>query len=210
MLGNDEPKASVPGEIVPIKEFYDYDAKYLDEGSELVIPAKLPKPKQKEVQQLAVRAFQAVDCSGLARVDFLMDPRTGKMYVNEINTMPGFTSISMYPKLWAASGIAYPEADRSAHSARDCSATQRRRRTAIHDRWGGRQIEECCFVRLKAYSTLNRTPPSRRGTPTPTKRRRTAPTEGALHLVQASDFFANHCISAASIHSKQGAMLRGM
>jgi D-alanine-D-alanine ligase len=109
VLGNDEPKASIPGEIVPIKEFYDYDAKYLDEGSELLIPARLPKAKQREVQQLAVKAFQAVDCSGLARVDFLMDPRTGKIYVNEINTMPGFTSISMYPKLWAASGIEYPE-----------------------------------------------------------------------------------------------------
>jgi D-alanine-D-alanine ligase len=109
VLGNDEPIASLPGEIVPIKEFYDYDAKYLDEGSELIIPAKLPKSKQKEVQQLAVKAFQAVDCSGLARVDFLMDPRTGKIFVNEINTMPGFTSISMYPKLWAASGIEYPE-----------------------------------------------------------------------------------------------------
>jgi len=109
VLGNDEPIASVPGEIVPIKEFYDYAAKYLDEGSELIIPAKLPKPKQKEVQQLAIRAFQAVDCSGLARVDFLMDPRSGKMFVNEINTMPGFTSISMYPKLWAASGIEYAE-----------------------------------------------------------------------------------------------------
>ncbi len=109
VLGNDEPIASIPGEIVPIKEFYDYDAKYLDEGSELIIPAKLPKAKQKEVRRLAVQAFQAVDCSGLARVDFLMDPRTGKMFVNEINTMPGFTSISMYPKLWAASGIEYPE-----------------------------------------------------------------------------------------------------
>jgi D-alanine-D-alanine ligase len=109
VLGNDEPIASVPGEIVPIKEFYDYDAKYLDEGSELIIPAKLTKSKQKEVQRLAIQAFRAVDCSGLARVDFLMDPRTGKMFVNEINTMPGFTSISMYPKLWAASGIAYPE-----------------------------------------------------------------------------------------------------
>jgi len=109
VLGNDEPMASIAGEIVPIKEFYDYDAKYLDEGSELIIPAKLPKAKQKEVQRLAVQAFQAVDCSGLARVDFLMDPRTGKMFVNEINTMPGFTSISMYPKLWGASGIAYPE-----------------------------------------------------------------------------------------------------
>jgi D-alanine-D-alanine ligase len=109
VLGNDEPVASIPGEIVPIKEFYDYDAKYLDEGSELIIPAKLPKAKQKEVQRLAEQAFQAVDCAGLARVDFLMDPRTGKMFVNEINTMPGFTSISMYPKLWAASGIKYPE-----------------------------------------------------------------------------------------------------
>ena len=109
VLGNDEPAASIPGEIVPIKEFYDYDAKYLDEGSELIIPAKLPKAKLKEVQRLAVQSFQAVDCAGLARVDFLMDPRTGKMFVNEINTMPGFTSISMYPKLWAATGIKYPD-----------------------------------------------------------------------------------------------------
>ncbi len=109
VLGNDNPVASLPGEVVPIKEFYDYNAKYLDEGSELIIPAKLPKAKQKEIQQLAVAAFQAVDCSGLARVDFLMDPRSEKMYVNEINTMPGFTSISMYPKLWAATGIAYSE-----------------------------------------------------------------------------------------------------
>src|SRR5689334_13142752 len=109
VLGNDKPIASVPGEVVPIKEFYDYNAKYLDEGSELIIPAKLTKAKQKEVQRLAIQAFQAVDCAGLARVDFLMDPRTGKMFVNEINTMPGFTSISMYPKLWAATGIAYAE-----------------------------------------------------------------------------------------------------
>jgi len=109
VLGNDKPIASVPGEVVPIKEFYDYNAKYLDEGSELIIPAKLTKAKQKEVQKLAVAAFQAVDCAGLARVDFLMDPRTGKMFVNEINTLPGFTSISMYPKLWAATGITYPD-----------------------------------------------------------------------------------------------------
>jgi len=109
VLGNDRPIASVPGEVVPIKEFYDYSAKYLEEGSELLIPAKITKAKQMEVQRLAVAAFQAVDCSGLARVDFLMEPRTGKMYVNEINTMPGFTSISMYPKLWAATGISYPE-----------------------------------------------------------------------------------------------------
>ena len=109
VLGNDKPIASLPGEIVPVKEFYDYDAKYLDEGSELIIPAKLPAAKRKEVQQLAIEAFQAVDCAGLARVDFLMDPKSSKMYVNEINTMPGFTSISMYPKLWAATGIEYPE-----------------------------------------------------------------------------------------------------
>jgi D-alanine-D-alanine ligase len=109
VLGNDRPTASVPGEIVPGKEFYDYTAKYLDEGSQLIIPAKLSKRETKEVQQLAIKAFKAVDCSGLARVDFLMDPKTRKIYLNEINTMPGFTSISMYPKLWAATGLAYPD-----------------------------------------------------------------------------------------------------
>jgi D-alanine-D-alanine ligase len=109
VLGNDHPQASVPGEIVPVKEFYDYAAKYLDEGSELIIPAKLSKAEAKKVQELAIRAFQAVDCSGLARVDFLMDPKTHKLFVNEINTMPGFTAISMYPKLWAASGLAYSD-----------------------------------------------------------------------------------------------------
>ena len=108
VLGNDRPEASLPGEIVPSKEFYDYEAKYLDEGSELIIPAKLTQRESKAVQRLAIRAFQAVDCSGLARVDFLMEPKTRKIYVNEINTMPGFTAISMYPKLWAASGLSYP------------------------------------------------------------------------------------------------------
>src|SRR5215831_8411721 len=107
VLGNDAPHASIVGEIVPSAEFYDYNAKYLDEGSQLLIPAKIAKKQMKEVQQMAVRAFQAVDCSGLARVDFLMDPKTSRIYVNEINTMPGFTSISMYPKLWAASGVEY-------------------------------------------------------------------------------------------------------
>jgi D-alanine-D-alanine ligase len=109
VLGNDDPVASVPGEIVPGKEFYDYTAKYLDEGSQLIIPAKLSKTETKKVQELAVRAFRAVDCSGLARVDFLMDPKTRKIFLNEINTMPGFTSISMYPKLWAASGLGYAD-----------------------------------------------------------------------------------------------------
>ena len=109
VLGNDEPRSSIAGEIVPAAEFYDYNAKYLDEGSQLIIPARITRKQMKELQEMAVLAFQAVDCSGLARVDFLMDPKNGKIYLNEINTMPGFTSISMYPKLWAASGLAYPD-----------------------------------------------------------------------------------------------------
>src|SRR5882672_1259085 len=109
VLGNDKPEASVPGEIVPGKEFYDYTAKYVDEGSQLIIPAKLSKTETKRVQHLAINAFKAVDCSGLARVDFLMEPKSRKIYLNEINTMPGFTAISMYPKLWAASGLSYPD-----------------------------------------------------------------------------------------------------
>jgi len=109
VLGNDDPKASIAGEIVPCKEFYDYDAKYLAEGSELVIPAKITKSEMKTVQRLAIAAFQAVDCTGLARVDFLMDPKSRRIFVNEINTMPGFTAISMYPKLWAATGVSYPD-----------------------------------------------------------------------------------------------------
>jgi D-alanine-D-alanine ligase len=109
VLGNDDPRASIAGEIVPCKEFYDYDAKYLVEGSAAAIPAKLTKAEMKTVQKLAIAAFQAVDCTGLARVDFLMDPKSRKIFVNEINTMPGFTAISMYPKLWAATGVAYPD-----------------------------------------------------------------------------------------------------
>ncbi|HKW18020.1 MAG TPA: D-alanine--D-alanine ligase family protein [Terriglobales bacterium] len=109
VLGNDKPEASVPGEIVPIAEFYDYSAKYLDEGSQLIIPAKLSNAETKKIQELAIAGFRAVDCSGLARVDFLMDPKSRKIYLNEINTMPGFTSISMYPKLWAASGVSYSQ-----------------------------------------------------------------------------------------------------
>lgn len=109
VLGNDNPASSVSGEIVPSAEFYDYSAKYLDEGSQLIIPAKLTKAETNKVRDLAVAAFRAVDCSGLARVDFLMDPKSRKIYLNEINTMPGFTSISMYPKLWGASGVSYPE-----------------------------------------------------------------------------------------------------
>jgi D-alanine-D-alanine ligase len=109
VLGNDQPEASLPGEIVPSTEFYDYNAKYLDEGSQLIIPAKLSKAETKEVQRLAIGAFKAVDCSGLARVDFLMEPKSRKIYLNEINTMPGFTAISMYPKLWAATDVSYSD-----------------------------------------------------------------------------------------------------
>jgi len=108
VLGNEEPKASVCGEIIPAKEFYDYDAKYIDAGSELLIPARLGEAQARRVQEMSVRAFQSVECSGLARVDFLMDPETGDFYLNEVNTLPGFTAISMYPKLWAASGVEYP------------------------------------------------------------------------------------------------------
>jgi D-alanine-D-alanine ligase len=108
VLGNDDVKASICGEIVPAKEFYDYEAKYIDEGSALLIPAKITKAQQRQVQEMAIKAFQACDCSGLSRVDFLMDPKSGKFYINEVNTMPGFTSISMYPKLWAATGVEYP------------------------------------------------------------------------------------------------------
>jgi D-alanine-D-alanine ligase len=109
VLGNDEPVASVVGEIIPGAEFYDYNAKYIDEGSRPVIPAKISKKQMKQVQEMAVRAFKSVDCSGLARVDFLMEPKSEKIYLNEINTMPGFTSISMYPKMWEASGLKYSE-----------------------------------------------------------------------------------------------------
>ena len=108
VLGNDEPKTSVPGEIIPSREFYDYEAKYLDEGSKTVIPASIPPTTVAEVQRQSIEAFRAVDASGLARVDFLMDGDTGAIYLNEINTMPGFTNISMYSKMWEASGISYP------------------------------------------------------------------------------------------------------
>jgi D-alanine-D-alanine ligase len=109
-LGNDDPKASVVGEIIPGKEFYDYEAKYLSEGSVPVIPAKLTKSETKQIREMAVAAFRACDLSGLARVDFLMEP-DGKrrIFLNEVNTLPGFTQISMYPKLWEATGIGYTD-----------------------------------------------------------------------------------------------------
>lgn len=109
VLGNDEPQASVVGEIVPAHEFYDYDAKYLDEGSRLVIPAAIESGVAENVRGMALQAFQAVDAAGMARVDFFMERRTGRVLVNELNTIPGFTRISMYPKLWEASGLSYPK-----------------------------------------------------------------------------------------------------
>lgn len=109
VLGNYEPRASAPGEVLPGREFYDYAAKYADAGSRTLIPAPLPAPVARRVSALAVAAFQAVECQGLARVDFFLERRSGRIYLNEINTMPGFTSISMYPKLWEAAGLPFPQ-----------------------------------------------------------------------------------------------------
>jgi D-alanine-D-alanine ligase len=110
VLGNDAPEASVPGEIVPDRDFYDYDSKYApDSRTELHIPAPVDSPTTEEIRRLGVDAFRAVDASGLARVDFFLERAGGRVLVNEINTMPGFTSISMYPRLWEASGLPYPE-----------------------------------------------------------------------------------------------------
>ena len=109
VLGNDEPTASVPGEILPSREFYDYNAKYVDNNSGLLIPAPLNDAHVKEAQALAIMAFKTLECSGMARVDLFLERPTGKFYINEINTLPGFTSISMYPKLWEASGIPYSQ-----------------------------------------------------------------------------------------------------
>jgi len=109
VLGNEDPKASVPGEIVPHREFYDYTAKYLEEGTRLIIPARLTRAQVRRFQDYAVRAFRAIECTGMARVDFFLERRTGRTYLNEINTIPGFTSISMYPKLWEATGLPFRE-----------------------------------------------------------------------------------------------------
>jgi D-alanine-D-alanine ligase len=109
VLGNDAPEASVPGEVLPSREFYSYESKYVDGTSGLLIPAPLPAETAEEIRQTAVRAYQAIDCAGMARVDFFLEKATGRVYLNELNTIPGFTSISMYPKLWEASGLPYPQ-----------------------------------------------------------------------------------------------------
>jgi D-alanine-D-alanine ligase len=109
VLGNDQPVASSPAEISPKDNFYSYNAKYLDGSTAVYIPADIDEQKAKEAQEIAVRVFKAIDCSGLGRVDFLMDRHTGELYVSEINTIPGFTHISVYPKVWEQSGITYPQ-----------------------------------------------------------------------------------------------------
>ncbi|WP_346428478.1 D-alanine--D-alanine ligase [Alicyclobacillus mengziensis] len=109
VLGNDAPKASVPGEVIPSNEFYDYRAKYLDGESTLMIPAPISDELTEEIRRLAIQAYKAIDCSGLARVDFFVEKDTQRVLINEINTMPGFTKFSMYPKLWEATGVAYSE-----------------------------------------------------------------------------------------------------
>lgn len=109
VLGNQAPRASIPGEIRPAADFYSYEAKYHDDSSELIIPAEL-SPEQTELfQSYAIRAYQAIDCAGMARADFLLDKETGEIFLNEVNTIPGFTPISMYPKLWQASGLSYAD-----------------------------------------------------------------------------------------------------
>ena len=108
VLGNDDPVAAAPCEIFPSREFYDYEDKYLLDQAKTVVPADLTPQQTAEVRRLAVECYKAVDCEGMARVDFLMDA-TGKVFINEINTIPGFTSISMYPKMWEASGLAFPK-----------------------------------------------------------------------------------------------------
>jgi D-alanine-D-alanine ligase len=131
VLGNDDPIASVPGEIKPEREFYDYEAKYFDDRTQLIIPASLSDEMTARVREMAVKAFKAIDCSGMARADFLLSAQTGELFVSEVNTIPGFTSISMYPKLWEASGIPYSELiDRLIDLALERHADKRRLRTS--------------------------------------------------------------------------------
>jgi D-alanine-D-alanine ligase len=118
VLGNERPQSSIPGEVLPSREYYSYESKYIDGTSQLLIPAPISEEKTAEVKQLAVEAYKAIDGAGLARADFLMDRKTGALYLSELNTMPGFTTISMYPKLWENSGVPYPELlDRLIHLA---------------------------------------------------------------------------------------------
>ena len=107
VLGNDDPTASVCGEVLPSREFYSYESKYIDGTSEYEIPARLPDETTEKIREYAVRAYKAIDCAGMARVDFFVEKDTNRIYLNELNSIPGFTKISMYPKLWEASGLSY-------------------------------------------------------------------------------------------------------
>jgi D-alanine-D-alanine ligase len=132
VLGNDGPEASIPGEIIPSREFYDYQAKYLHGGSKEVIPAPLSDSQVRDVQRLSIGAFRALECAGMARVDFLLARHTGELYVSELNTIPGFTANSMYPKMWEASGLPYPALlDRLIALALERHAEKQRLRTSI-------------------------------------------------------------------------------
>ncbi|GLV58622.1 D-alanine--D-alanine ligase A [Dictyobacter sp. S3.2.2.5] len=132
VLGNDEPLASVIGEVIASNEFYDYNAKYIDNKSRVVIPADIPQQTAEEMRRYATEAFLALDLSGLSRVDFFIDKDSGKVYINEVNTLPGFTEISMYPKLWAASGVPYAELlDRLIELALERYQDRQRNRTSL-------------------------------------------------------------------------------
>jgi len=132
VLGNDEPIASVVGEVIASNEFYDYRAKYIDGKSQVTIPADIPQTTAEEVRRQSIQAFLALDLSGLARADFFLEKETGKVYINEVNTMPGFTSISMYPKLWEASGLSYTELlDRLIELAIERHEDRQRNRTSL-------------------------------------------------------------------------------
>ena len=137
VLGNNRPEASVVGEVVPGNEFYDYRAKYVDDNSDLIIPADLPEHISKEIQRLSLAAFRAVDAAGLARVDFFVERDLRKVWINEINTIPGFTRISMYPKLWEASGLSYPELiDRLIELAFERHEERKQNKSALNDLQG--------------------------------------------------------------------------
>jgi D-alanine-D-alanine ligase len=132
VLGNDEPIASVVGEVVPSNEFYDYNAKYIDGKSHVIIPAAIPQATAEQVRRWAVQAFTALDLSGLSRVDFFLEKETGQVYINEVNTIPGFTQISMYPKLWEASGLSYAQLlDRLVELAIERHEDRQRNRTNL-------------------------------------------------------------------------------
>jgi D-alanine-D-alanine ligase len=132
VLGNDDPEASVAGEVVPSREFYDYEAKYIDAGSQVIIPADLPPATSDEIRRLSIEAFKAIDGAGMARVDFLLARGNGRLSLNEVNTIPGFTTISMYAKLWAASGVPYPALiDRLIELAIERHADKQQLRTSV-------------------------------------------------------------------------------